>query len=49
VLASYMMSNAFKLMDYGYGSTISTFLLVFGLVLALVITKLLGKGNAKFQ
>lgn len=49
VLASYMMSNAFKLMDFGYGSTVSTFLFVFGLFLALVITRLLGKGNTKFQ
>ncbi|MBN2983768.1 MULTISPECIES: carbohydrate ABC transporter permease [Cohnella] len=49
VLASYMMNNAFRLMDYGYGSTISTFLLAFGLFLALIITKALGKGNAKFQ
>jgi raffinose/stachyose/melibiose transport system permease protein len=49
VLASYMMSNAFKQMDFGYGSAISTFLLLFGLVLALVINKLLSKGTARFQ
>ncbi len=49
VLASYMMTNAFKLMDFGYGSTISTFLLLFGMVLALVIHKLLSKGTARFQ
>lgn len=49
VIASYMMKNAFKLMDYGYGSTISTFLMVFGLLLALIIAKGLGRVNAKFQ
>ncbi|WHX49957.1 sugar ABC transporter permease [Paenibacillus woosongensis] len=49
VIASYMMKNAFKLMDYGYGSAISTFLLLFGLFLALIIFKLLNKGSAKFQ
>lgn len=49
VIASYMMKNAFNLMDYGYGSTISTFLLVFGLILALLIFKGLGQGNEKFK
>ncbi|GIP15931.1 putative ABC transporter permease protein YurN [Paenibacillus montaniterrae] len=49
VLASYMMRNAFRLMDYGYGSTISTFLLLFGLALAFIISKGLGQGNKKFQ
>ncbi|RBW69755.1 carbohydrate ABC transporter permease [Bacillus taeanensis] len=49
VIASYMMKNAFTLMDYGYGSTISSFLLFFGLALALVLSKTLGKGASKFQ
>ncbi len=49
VLASYMMKNAFNLMDFGYGSTISTFLLVFGLSLALIIGKALGRANARFE
>ena len=49
VIASYMMTNAFRLMDYGYGSTISTFLLVFGLALAFVVNQLLRIGNRKFQ
>jgi len=49
VIASYMMKNAFKLMDYGYGSTISTFLMAFGLLLALIITRALGRVNARFQ
>lgn len=49
VLASYMMRNAFRLMDYGYGSTISTFLLLFGLALAFIISKVLGQGSKKFQ
>ncbi|MNN40932.1 Trehalose transport system permease protein SugA [compost metagenome] len=49
VIASYMMKNAFKLMDYGYGSAISTFLLLFGLGLALLLSQFLNRGNAKFQ
>lgn len=49
VIASYMMKNAFKLMDYGYGSAISTFLLLFGLVLALLLSQLLNQGNRRFQ
>jgi raffinose/stachyose/melibiose transport system permease protein len=49
VLASYMMTNAFTLMDYGYGSTISTFLLVFGLTIALIFSKVLNQGSAKFK
>lgn len=49
VIASYMMKNAFNLMDYGYGSTISTFLLLFGLGMAVILAKGLGKGNAKFE
>ncbi|WNS41916.1 sugar ABC transporter permease [Paenibacillus sp. MMS20-IR301] len=49
VIASYMMKNAFKLMDYGYGSTISSFLMLFGLLLALIISKGLGRVNARFQ
>lgn len=49
VIASYMMKNAFNLMDFGYGSTISTFLLVFGLGLAVILAKLLSKGSARFQ
>lgn len=48
VLASYMMTNAFRLMDYGYGSAISTFLLVFGMLLAFVVNRLLRIGNMKF-
>lgn len=49
VLASYMMTNAFTLMDYGYGSTISTFLLVFGLTIALIFSKVLNQGSTKFK
>ncbi len=49
VLASYMMKNAFTLMDYGYGSAISTFLLLFGLVIAFILAKVLGKGTSQFQ
>jgi raffinose/stachyose/melibiose transport system permease protein len=49
VLASYMMKNAFRMMDFGYGSTISTFLLLFGLCLALIISKVLGRTGARFQ
>jgi raffinose/stachyose/melibiose transport system permease protein len=49
VLASYMMTNAFNLMDYGYGSTISTFLLVFGLTIALIFSKVLNQGATKFK
>ncbi|MFD2672669.1 carbohydrate ABC transporter permease [Marinicrinis sediminis] len=41
VIASYMMKNAFTLFDYGYGSTISTFLFVFGLTVALLLSRLL--------
>ncbi|WP_138755954.1 carbohydrate ABC transporter permease [Paenibacillus sinopodophylli] len=49
VLASYMMKNAFRMMDFGYGSTISTFLLLFGLCLALIISKVLGRTGARFE
>lgn len=49
VIASYMMKNGFRLMDFGYGSTISTFLLLFGLVLAFIINKSLSYGTKKFQ
>jgi len=49
VIASYMMKNAFRLMDFGYGSTISTFLLLFGLALAFIISTVLGQGNKKFS
>lgn len=49
VIASYMMKNTFTLMDFGYGSTISTFLLIFGLSLAFVINKSLGIGGKKFS
>lgn len=49
VLASYMMKNAFRMMDFGYGSTISTFLLLFGLCLAFIISKLLSRTGARFQ